>query len=158
MLLYRVWERLIAKHGATQVPKLVFAGSMGWDVDDLRKALAASDNLNGKVQIVSNMSDAQLARAYADCQFTLFASFCEGWGLPVSESLFHGKLCIASNATSIPEIGGPAVDYFAPHNEDEAFARIERVLFEPGYLEGREAWIASELPRANLGGHSPSHR
>jgi glycosyltransferase involved in cell wall biosynthesis len=145
LLLYRVWERLIAKHGPGKVPKLVFAGRMGWDVEDLRQALATSKNLGGKIQIVSNMSDAQLARAYADCLFTLFPSFCEGWGLPVSESLFHGKLCIASNATSIPEIGGPAVDYFDPHNEGEAFDRIERVLFEPGYLESREAWIAENF-------------
>ncbi|MGN6102615.1 MAG: hypothetical protein ACTHOR_15850, partial [Devosia sp.] len=59
--------------------------------------------------------------------------------------LSHGKLCVASNATSIPEIGGDAVDYFDPYNEDEAYAAVERALFQPGYLEAREAHIRNRF-------------
>jgi glycosyltransferase involved in cell wall biosynthesis len=29
----------------------------------------------------------------------------EGWGLPITESLQHGKPCLASNTSSMPEAG-----------------------------------------------------
>lgn len=145
LLLYRVWERLIARHGKEAVPRLILAGSNGWGVDAFRRAMSESDGLGGKIRILSHLTDPQMQRAYDDCLFTVFPSLCEGWGLPVGESLFHGRLCIASNATSIPEIGGDAVDYFDPHDEDAALAAVERALFEPGYLQEREAWIAEHF-------------
>jgi glycosyltransferase involved in cell wall biosynthesis len=40
--------------------------------------------------------DAIVARAYADCTFTIYPSLMEGFGLPVLESLAHGKPCICS--------------------------------------------------------------
>lgn len=141
ILMYRVWEQLLRRHDPANVPKLLFVGSQGWGVDLLKRRLASSGNLGGRVRHVSDLSDAEMARAYADCLFTVFPSFCEGWGLPVSESLFHGRLCLASNATSVPEIGGDAVDYFDPEDEAGALAAVERALFEPGYVKRREAWI-----------------
>jgi glycosyltransferase involved in cell wall biosynthesis len=140
-LAYRIWERLIAAHGADAVPNLVFAGGKGWGMHQFWHDMHASNGLNGKIRVFTNLTDAEIARGYEDCKFSIFPSFCEGWGLPVSESLSHGKLCVASNATSIPEIGGEAVDYFDPYNEDEAYAAVERALFQPGYLEAREAYI-----------------
>jgi glycosyltransferase involved in cell wall biosynthesis len=145
ILLCRIWQRLIAAHGAGKIPKLVFAGRPGWAVEDLFSLLRETDNLGGKVRIVSHLSDAQMARAYDDCLFTVFPSFCEGWGLPVSESLFHGKLCVSSNATSLPEVGGPAVDYFDPADEEAAYAAIERAIIDPGYRASREKWIAEHF-------------
>jgi glycosyltransferase involved in cell wall biosynthesis len=41
-------------------------------------------------------TDAQLDAAYAACTFTVYPSLCEGFGLPVIESLAHGKPCICS--------------------------------------------------------------
>ena len=145
LLLYYVWQRLIDKHGAANVPRLLFVGKLGWKIEKLRRLLAASNFLDGRIRQVGELTDSEMARAYADCRFTVFPSRCEGWGLPVSESLYYGRLCVASNATSIPEVGGPAVDYFDPDNEDEAFALIERALFESGYVERREAWIRANF-------------
>jgi glycosyltransferase involved in cell wall biosynthesis len=78
------------------------------------------------------------------CLLTIFPSLAEGWGLPVAESLAHGKFCVASNRTSIPEVGGDLIDYFDPADEDQVVAKIERVLFEPGYLAAREARLRTE--------------
>jgi hypothetical protein len=63
----------------------------------------------------------------------------------VSESIAYGKLCVASHATSIPEAGGLGADYFDPNDEMAAIAAIERVLFEPGYRQKREADILDHL-------------
>ena len=146
-LLVRVWERLVKRHGADRVPALVFVGMIGWSFDELLADLAASDYLNGKIVILRYLSDAKLHEAYRRCLFTVFPSFCEGWGLPIAESLAHGKFCIVSNRTSIPEVGGNLVDYFDPADEEDALAKIERPLLEPAYLATREAQVRAEYRR-----------
>ncbi len=40
---------------------------------------------------------AELREFYRDCDFTIFGSWIEGFGLPVMESLWFGKPCLCSN-------------------------------------------------------------
>jgi glycosyltransferase involved in cell wall biosynthesis len=47
-----------------------------------------------------------------NCEAFVFPSISEGFGLPVLEAMFFGKLVILSTYTSLPEIGGPAAFYF----------------------------------------------
>jgi glycosyltransferase involved in cell wall biosynthesis len=143
-LLVRVWRRLMARHRADAIPVLIFAGQVGWMVDDLLADLAASSFLGGKIEHRPGLSDEDLDEAYRSCLFTIFPSLCEGWGLPIAESLAHGKFCVASNRTSIPEVGGDLIDYFDPSDDDDALAKVERLLFEPGYLAAREARLRAE--------------
>jgi glycosyltransferase involved in cell wall biosynthesis len=143
-LLVRIWRRLLERHGADAVPSLIFAGQIGWLVDDQLAELEASDYLGGRVVLMPGLSDAELRQAYRLSLFTVFPSLCEGWGLPVAESLMHGKFCVASNRTSIPEVGGDLVDYFDPANEDDVLAKIERLLLDLGYLKAREARLQAE--------------
>jgi glycosyltransferase involved in cell wall biosynthesis len=143
-LLVNVWRRLLKQYGADFVPTLIFAGKVGWLIDDLLADLQRSNYLDGKIMLVSDLSDAELSECYRSCLFTVFSSLCEGWGLPVAESLTHGKLCVASNRTSIPEVGGGLIDYFDPTNEADAYAKIERLLRDPVYLTEREAQLRTE--------------
>jgi glycosyltransferase involved in cell wall biosynthesis len=113
-------------------------------VDDLLADLAASNYLSGKIVLLSGLSDAQLRQAYRSSLFTVFPSLCEGWGLPIAESLAHGKFCVASDRTSIPEVGGDLIDYFDPSDDNDAVAKIERPLLDPGYLAAREARVRAE--------------
>ena len=148
-LLVRVWQRLLERHGCDAVPALIFAGQIGWMVDDLMAELAAGGYAGGKILLMPGLSEAELQQAYGSCLFTVFPSLSEGWGLPVAESLAHGKLCVASNRTSIPEVGGDLIDYFDPSSDDDALAKIERVLLDPGYLAAREARLRVEYrPRS----------
>jgi glycosyltransferase involved in cell wall biosynthesis len=143
-LLVAVWRRLLARYGVDAVPVLVFAGQIGWMVDDLLAELESTRYLDSKIVLMPRLSEAGLRQAYLSCLFTVFPSFAEGWGLPVAESLMQGKFCVASNRTSIPEVGGDLIDYFDPADEDGALAQIERLLFEPGYLAAREARLRAE--------------
>jgi glycosyltransferase involved in cell wall biosynthesis len=144
-LLLRVWRGLIAKHGADAVPKLVFVGRRGWLVDDLVAELSAQGPLRGNILVLPGLSDAELATAYRRCLFTVFPSLMEGWGLPVSEGLEHGKLCVASNRGALPEVGGDLVDYFDPDDDAGASAAIERAIFDHDYRAAREARISAEF-------------
>jgi hypothetical protein len=41
-------------------------------------------------------------------------------------------------------VGGDLIDYFDPTNEDDAFAKIERLLLDLVYLTEREARLRTE--------------
>ncbi len=47
--------------------------------------------------------DDALHAAYGRCTFTVYPSLCEGFGLPVLESLQHGKPCICSSHGALGE-------------------------------------------------------
>jgi len=144
-LLLRIWRSLLAKHGAADVPTLVFVGRRGWLVDDVMSELSREGPLRDKVVIVSGLSDSEVATAYRRCLVTVFPSLMEGWGLPVSESLQQGKLCIASDRGAIPEVGGGLVDYFDPEDDAAALAAVERAIFDHDYRRAREARIHAEF-------------
>lgn len=95
ILVLCIWEEPLRRHGGDAVPALLFVGKFGWEIDALKSRLAATDYLNGMIVIANALSDVAVAKAYENCLFAVFSSFCEGWGLPVTESLAHGKFCVA---------------------------------------------------------------
>jgi glycosyltransferase involved in cell wall biosynthesis len=114
MLLYYAYK-LAEQHGI-KLPQLVIVGSRGWLTDDFQYLVKHDPNIKDKILILDNLNDQGLVWIYANCLFTIYPSFYEGWGLPVAESLASGKVCIASNISSIPEIAGDLIDYFSPYN------------------------------------------
>jgi glycosyltransferase involved in cell wall biosynthesis len=125
-LLYKVWCRLISELGEDRVPQLVLAGR-----NDLKSKLDVETThlINeSNIVILENLSDAELSGLYRDCLFTVFPSLSEGYGLPVAESLQHGKLCLASGLTTIKEHAGDLPWYFDPTVEKSAYDVIRRAI------------------------------
>lgn len=135
---FRIWSQLLRELPRDQVPKLVFAGGWGWMVEDLRKAIEATNHLDNKLAIVSSPDDATLAALYRECRFTLYLSYYEGWGLPVSDSLSFGKICVASERTSIPEAGSRFCLYVDPDNTTAAYETVKNLISSPNMLEQLE--------------------
>ena len=143
-LAFRAWRRLLQELPPDQVPTLVFAGRIGWMIDDLMRQIENAAYLNGKLVMVENPDDATLAALYAGARFTLFPSLYEGWGLPVSESLSFGKVCLASSSAAVPEAGGAFCLYHDPDSVTEAVALYRRAITEPGLIGALETRIRSE--------------
>ena len=136
-LLLRVWRRLLESMPRAEVPILVFAGKRGPLSEDLVRELTSTRFLDGHIRLIDQPSDGDLTALYHGCLFTLFPSFYEGWGLPVTESLAFGKPCIISSATSLPEAGGTLARYFDPEDVPGATALIRGVLED---RKGLAAW------------------
>jgi glycosyltransferase involved in cell wall biosynthesis len=145
LLAFRIWRRLLAANPPDQVPTLVFAGRVGWLVSDLMQQIANANNLGGKLVVVGELDDATLSALYRGCRFTLFPSLYEGWGLPVSESLGYGKVCLAADRASVPEAGGAFCAYYDPDNLSDATAVVQRALDNPGWIAEMEVKIAAEF-------------
>jgi glycosyltransferase involved in cell wall biosynthesis len=144
-LLFRIWRQLLEDIKAEEVPTLVFAGRVGWMVGDLMHQIANTDHLNGKLVVIEDPTDTELAELYRGCLFTLFPSLYEGWGLPVTESLAFGKPCIISNRTSLPEAGGSLARMFDPDNLHDAYRVIRQTIEDRADLASWEAKVRREF-------------
>jgi glycosyltransferase involved in cell wall biosynthesis len=113
-LLLDVWELLVVERGGSGVPPLVIAGQRGWIGDETYARVTRTPSLRGVVVHLERPTDSELAWLYRECAFTLFPSLYEGWGLPVTESLDFGKLCITSDRSSLPEAGEGLTEMLDP--------------------------------------------
>ena len=104
-LLYRLWQRYALMPPAEPPPHLVIVGRPGFGSADLLHMMRDDPRIAGSVTLIHAASDAELGWLYAHCLFTLYPSWYEGWGLPLTESLAYGKAFIASDRSSLPEAG-----------------------------------------------------
>jgi glycosyltransferase involved in cell wall biosynthesis len=143
-LLYHLWRRLSAE-GTKNLPKLVIVGRRGFGSSDLLWQIQHDPVVRDSVAVVHDASDAELAWLYRNCLFTLYPSFYEGWGLPVSESLAYGKHCLASNTSSLPEAGQGLAQHLDPLDLPAWRAAVLELIHTPGLLAQREADIAARF-------------
>jgi glycosyltransferase involved in cell wall biosynthesis len=109
----------LAHERGIDLPPLVICGRRGWLSESTQKLIDNDPVISKKLIILDNCDDSRLKWLYQNCKFTVWPSFYEGWGLPIAESLNYGKLCISSNTSSMPEVGGDLVEYFSPYDVDE---------------------------------------
>jgi glycosyltransferase involved in cell wall biosynthesis len=143
LVLVRAWRHLLEE--LPDLPQLVFVGRVGFMVADLMAELRNSGFLGGRVRLIQAADDRALAALYRGALFTVFPSLCEGWGLPVTESLAFGKPCVAANASSVPEAGGELARYFDPESVTDAVRVIGGVLRDRAGLAAWEAEIAARF-------------
>lgn len=70
------------------------------------------------------ISTEKLESLYASCDFFLYPTLNEGFGMPPLEAMKYGKTCIVSGVCSVPEICGDAVYYVNPYDVNEIQNRI----------------------------------
>ena len=71
------------------------------ELDEVR----TSENFN-QLTVLRNVSENTLALLYENCEFVIFTSHYEGFGLPIIESNYHGKLALHSDIEVLREVGG----------------------------------------------------
>ncbi len=103
---------------------IVIVGRVGWLAEDICKIMRLDPEVKDKFVFLHDADDNELAWLYENCQFSIYPSFYEGWGLPIAESIAHGKPVVASNTSSMPEIAGDLINYFSPASPDECLKRI----------------------------------
>nr|WP_255663297.1 glycosyltransferase [Komagataeibacter sp. FNDCR2] len=133
-LLISVWEKLFEELG-DKTPYLVLVGKWGWQIDEFRKYIEEKGYVGDWLFIFNGISDVEMEYLYRHSLFTVYPSFAEGFGLPIGESLVYGKPCIASNTTSMPEVGGDFVRYIDPFDWKAAYPTIRQPIFDRADLK-----------------------
>ena len=144
--LAQAWQRLTRVPGL-DVPKLVFAGKLGWYNGDFENLMKATGNLGGWVEFAKQPNDAELGFLYENCLFTATVSFYEGWGLPIGESLSFGKTAVVADNSSMPEVGGDLVEYCNAHSISSIYDACHKLIADPDYRRALEQKIAKKSLR-----------
>ena len=58
---------------------------------------------------LKHVDDKILHALYRECAFTVYPSLMEGFGLPIAESLWHGKPCVCGDNGALGEVADRAV-------------------------------------------------
>lgn len=132
-LLYQAVK--LAQIERRELPKIVIAGRKGWLSSDILYMISHDPYTKEHIIWLDNVSDDELAWLFDNCLFSVFPSIAEGWGLPVVESLHHGKFCLVSGVSSMLEIGQGLVDYFLPYDARECMEKIHYYIAENRYEE-----------------------
>jgi glycosyltransferase involved in cell wall biosynthesis len=111
---------------------LVVVGKPGWQVGETLRAI---ELLGDRCRVLGYVPDEELAGLYEDCTVFCFPSLGEGFGLPVLEAMHAGAAVVTSDRSSLPEVGGDAVEYVNPLDESSIAAGIERLLRDPARRE-----------------------
>jgi glycosyltransferase involved in cell wall biosynthesis len=107
--------------------KLVLGGeTFLWDIPEINilKSQIRGLGLADEVVFPGYIPDPVLSRYYAACDFFVFPSLYEGFGLPVLEAMQCGAPLLLSSSSSIPEVAGDSAFYFDPEDlesMEEAF-------------------------------------
>ncbi len=96
-----------------------------------------------------HVNDASLHQEYRECSFTVYPSMREGFGLPIVESLWHGRPCLCGSNGALGEVasGGGCL----PVNQEDPVALAnglrqlleDRQTYSRLYTEARERTFRS---------------
>lgn len=109
---------------------LVIIGKKGWLYEDMLAAPKKFE-VEDRVKFLEFVPDEDLPSFYKVAECFVLPSLYEGFGLPVLEAMKYGCPVIASNISSLPEVGGAAALYVDPYNIGDITKKIESVLDNP---------------------------
>ncbi len=144
ILLYQAVK--LAQEAKIQIPQIVIVGRKGWLTSDLQYVLDHDTTVYDNIVHLSSTSDSELKWLFENSMFSIFPSLCEGWGLPIAESLQSGKFCLSSGLSSMPEIAGDQIDYFSPYDPADCLRKIVEYVDGDKYLEKNRLIASMYVP------------
>lgn len=114
-----------------KMPDLVISGKLQPSLSPLVtnvEKIVKKLNLKESVRLLDFVPQEDLPALYKNAQMFVYPSLYEGFGLPVLEAMNCGTPVISSNSSSLPEVGGEAVEYFNPQNVEELAEKIKLFL------------------------------
>lgn len=107
--------------------QLVLAGKQEYFFGQLQHQIEAS-SARDKIVTPGFVSNSELAWLYKNASCYVLPSLSEGFGLPGLEAMAHDCPLVSSSATCLPEIYGPAAQYFDPFDVGDIVANVQHVL------------------------------
>lgn len=132
-LLIEAWHR-VKNMAAEERPLLVIAGKKDWGWSSLQKKIA-SLGMDKEVIVTGYITDHEKEALYRNCEFFVFPSLYEGFGLPVLEAMRSKKAVIVSRSSSLPEISGDAALYINSHDVDDIVNAVSVLLNNRSFRE-----------------------
>ena len=113
---------------------LVFTGSLLTEEKNLKQAVETM-GLKEWVHFLGYLPQEALTAVWQGCKCLVYPSFYEGFGIPLLEAMVFEKPIIASNACSLPEVGGNAAIYFDPRKPEELVSCLVKISQDKELVE-----------------------
>lgn len=88
-------------------------------------------NSNNLIHGLGFISEEELSAVYTLAKVLVYVPTYEGFGLPVLEAISCDCQVVASNVSSLPEVGGDAVFYTDPFSIDDIVNNIKEAINHP---------------------------
>ncbi len=108
--------------------KLIIAGQLKGEFYKNTESFIKENNLEKAIILAGFISEEEKIYCYKNTLMVIYPSLYEGFGLPVLEAMEAGVPIVASNAASIPEVGGEAAVYFNPNSSGDLATKIILLL------------------------------
>src|SRR5574344_214492 len=128
--------------------RYVIIGKVGWEGDDFISRVKNHKEYNSRLFLLENIDDEHLLYAYKNSKALIFASFIEGFGLPIIESLHNKLQVLASDIDVHREIGRDFVSYFNLNDINSLIKLIEDDNFNKNIDDFK--WISWEESAKDL--------
>lgn len=127
---------------------LVFTGALNGGEDVIKQAVMQM-GLEKRVHFLGFVPEEKLAAVWFGCEFLIFPSLYEGFGIPVLEAMSIGKPVLCSDRTSLPEVAGDAALYFDPRKPEALVKCIEKIMSDASLrtILVEKGWIRAGLFR-----------
>lgn len=112
--------------------KLLIAGATKYMASDTM-GIYNNSQYKEDIIITGRIPEKQLNDIIASSAALVYASFFEGFGIPILEAMRCKVPVIASNITAMPEIGGDAVCYVDPYNPDSIAKAMHKIASDKEY-------------------------
>jgi O-antigen biosynthesis alpha-1,2-rhamnosyltransferase len=103
----------------------VIIGRIGWKVDKLIERIKNHKYFNKRLFLFNNVDDNALMYSYENSKAMIFASYAEGFGLPIIESLYYNLQVLASSIPIHKEVGKNNITYFDIDNVNSLVTLIQ---------------------------------
>ena len=104
---------------------LVVIGRQGWCNEGVLERIANHPEFGTQLYLLRRASDAELDFCYCNASCLLFASFAEGFGLPIVEAFQRGLAVMCSDIPIFREIAGGRARFFDLSSADNLTRDLE---------------------------------
>ncbi len=129
----RAFEKIARKYQDYQL--LIIGKNYTYPFLDIEKQIGAVNNNLKRNAIIrlDFVEDRDLQALYTLCEFAIYLSDYEGFGLPVIEAQFFEKPVVTSYNSSLREVGDNSVEFVKKNTVDEIYNSLEKVVSDDSY-------------------------
>jgi len=146
-LLYNVWKRIVSNNPNNVIP-LIMMGGYGWNCEKIVNTIQNDDATKNLMIFAGQVDDATRNQLLQNARFSVFPSFVEGWGMPITESLQYHVPAISADNSSLPEAGHGICEMISANDVERWYQTVLKYMTDDEIIAQKRQEIAATKLRS----------